>query len=125
MQRTKKLIGVAEVEIDNLEILGFNHSVLLEVGYEFTPERPAPFCSNHDDPRFSDPGDDAEIEYTSLELVSAYDEDGFDHVEAWRACDVLSNLNAELSIRMDHSKPMMDAIERAVMKDVENQKRNY
>lgn len=27
---------------------------------DFTPERPAPFCQNHDSPAFSDPGDGAE-----------------------------------------------------------------
>jgi hypothetical protein len=33
-----------------------------EMEFEFTPARPAPCCSNHDDPRFSDPGNGAEIE---------------------------------------------------------------
>ena len=28
----------------------------------FTPSRPAPSCSNHDSPAFSDPGDGAEID---------------------------------------------------------------
>ena len=27
---------------------------------DFTPERPAPFCQNHDSPAFSDPGEGAD-----------------------------------------------------------------
>ena len=33
-----------------------------ELEYDFTPSRPAPACSNHDSPAFSDPGDGAECE---------------------------------------------------------------
>lgn len=29
----------------------------------YYPARPAPVCSNHDSQKYSDPGDDAEIEY--------------------------------------------------------------
>lgn len=32
------------------------------IEFDFTPERPAPCCSNHDNPAFSDPGDSAEVE---------------------------------------------------------------
>lgn len=32
----------------------------------FTPERPAPNCQDHDSPRFSDSGDDEELEFTLL-----------------------------------------------------------
>lgn len=33
-----------------------------ELEYEFTPSRPAPCCSNHDSPAFSDPGEGAECD---------------------------------------------------------------
>lgn len=33
-----------------------------ELECEFTPSRPAPACSNHDSPAFSDPGDGAELD---------------------------------------------------------------
>jgi hypothetical protein len=29
---------------------------------KYTPERPAPFCMDHDSPKFSDPGDSSEVE---------------------------------------------------------------
>ena len=32
------------------------------VDVDFTPERPAPFCQNHDSPSFSDPGDPVEVD---------------------------------------------------------------
>ena len=34
-----------------------------EIEFRFKPERPAPACSDHDDPRFSDCGDDFDMEY--------------------------------------------------------------
>lgn len=38
--------------------------LLFEADIEhYSPERPAPICHNHDDPRFSDPGDHEECEY--------------------------------------------------------------
>jgi len=33
-----------------------------ELEYDYTPERPAPCCSNHDSPAFSDPGEGAECD---------------------------------------------------------------
>lgn len=33
-----------------------------EVSFSISPDRPAPYCLNHDSPAFSDPGDPAEIE---------------------------------------------------------------
>lgn len=30
----------------------------------YSPERPAPACSNHDSPAYSDPGDDEYLEFT-------------------------------------------------------------
>lgn len=32
----------------------------------YTPARPAPHCSDHDDPRFSDPGDSEELDVLDL-----------------------------------------------------------
>lgn len=33
-----------------------------KVQADYTPERPAPFCNNHDSPAFSDPGDPMDLE---------------------------------------------------------------
>lgn len=33
-----------------------------ELEYDFTPSRPAPYCSNHDSLAFSDPGEGAECD---------------------------------------------------------------
>lgn len=42
--------------------------VHLLVGANFTPPRPAPPCSNPDDPAFSDPGDGAEWDILSVKF---------------------------------------------------------
>lgn len=50
-----------------------------EIDIKFKPERPAPACSNHDSPAFSDSGDPADIDYPDecpecgLELISHED----------------------------------------------------
>ena len=41
----------------------------IEVECDYTAARPAPACQNHDDPRFSDSGDSAEIEITDMHFV--------------------------------------------------------
>ncbi len=53
---------------------------------EFTPPRPAPPCSDHDSPRFSDPGDDGEI----------------DLPDACERCGQAFDLDAELSNALAH-----------------------
>jgi len=40
----------------------------LEVEAWFRPERPAPHCSDHDHPNFSDPGDGYEFEVVSVKI---------------------------------------------------------
>jgi hypothetical protein len=40
---------------------------------DYLPGRPAPVCSNPDDPRYSDPGDNPEIDISSVMLDSGID----------------------------------------------------
>ena len=42
--------------------------IYCEVSADYTPERPAPFCQDHDNPKFSDDGDRAIIESVCIEL---------------------------------------------------------
>jgi hypothetical protein len=39
----------------------------------FTPPRPAPICSNHDDPKFSDCGDDGFLEFNVFFVFNGRD----------------------------------------------------
>lgn len=46
--------------------MDFNEHYLLDelevlIDGKYHPGRPAPYCNGHDDPRFSDPGDPAEV----------------------------------------------------------------
>jgi hypothetical protein len=41
----------------------------IEVEADYSPERPAPPCQNHDSPRFSDPGDSEECEIKSVKFL--------------------------------------------------------
>jgi hypothetical protein len=41
----------------------------VEVDVDYTPERPAPACQDHDSPRFCDSGDDEFIEITDVKFV--------------------------------------------------------
>ena len=41
----------------------------VEVDVDYTPERPAPACQNHDSPAFSDSGDDEAIEITDVKFI--------------------------------------------------------
>lgn len=41
----------------------------LEVNADYTPERSAPACQNHDSPRFSDSGDSEELEITEMAFI--------------------------------------------------------
>ena len=48
----------------------FNVDALeLEIEADYTPERPAPPCRDHDSPRFSDSGDDEEFEIIGMWLL--------------------------------------------------------
>ena len=40
-----------------------------EVSADYTQERPAPYCMDHDNPKFSDPGDSEVLESVSIELM--------------------------------------------------------
>lgn len=42
---------------------------LAEISADYTPERPAPFCQDHDDPNFSDYGNPAEIDNIHVEFL--------------------------------------------------------
>ena len=51
---------------------------------EYTPARPAPACSNHDSPNFSDCGDDEEIEISAIRSESGDDLTPiFDALDGW------------------------------------------
>jgi len=41
---------------------------LAEISADYTPERPAPFCQDHDTPDYSDYGDLWEVNDTCIEL---------------------------------------------------------
>lgn len=49
----------------------------IEVEADYTPGRPAPMVKCHDDPGFSDPGDDESIEITGINFI-VQDDDGND-----------------------------------------------
>jgi len=42
---------------------------LTEISADYTPERPAPFCQDHDNPDYSDYGDLWEVNDTCIELL--------------------------------------------------------
>lgn len=42
----------------------------VEVELDYIPGRPAPACSNPSDPRFSDPGDNPELEVKAIKLLT-------------------------------------------------------
>ena len=46
---------------------------LFEVDVDYVPCRPAPPCSDHDSPAFSDPGDDEEFEIVAVRTPSGED----------------------------------------------------
>ena len=50
---------------------------------EYTPERPAPRCSNHDDPAFSDPGDSEEFEIIDVFRNGEKINNLIDQLDAW------------------------------------------
>jgi hypothetical protein len=55
--------------------------------FEVTPERPAPFCQNHDSPAFSDPGDPGEVDGPECcEKCGHSFENDWDMIEE-KACD--------------------------------------
>lgn len=61
-------------------------SVEVEIGFKVTsysPGRPAPNCQDHDDPRFSDPGDSEECEFDLywIERIKTYNNDGTIKIE--------------------------------------------
>ena len=71
-----KITHIEKFKDETSDMSDYDICVLLPDGFDFaeilifakvdyyTPERPAPFCSNPDSPLFSDPGDSSEIDYT-------------------------------------------------------------
>ncbi len=56
-----------EIKFDELDT---ESTIIVEVWVDtFTPERPAPCCSNPDSPSFSDSGDSEEIEFEILAVI--------------------------------------------------------
>lgn len=41
----------------------------LEIDVDYTPSRPMPQCQDHDNPRYSDSGDDECVEITDIQVV--------------------------------------------------------
>lgn len=51
---------------------------------EYQPYRPAPRCSNHDDPAFSDPGDEEQLDILEVLLPTGEDlAETIDLLDAW------------------------------------------
>ena len=50
-------------------------SIDCTISADYTPDRPAPFCQDHDNPHFSDTGDPAILDNICIELagVDIYD----------------------------------------------------
>ncbi len=62
------------------------YELVVEVAY--SPGRPAPYCSNPDSPRFSDPGDPPSLEIKNISIDGCYDQDGNDVVPEISAADI-------------------------------------
>ena len=58
---------MAHTEVASLNVECDGEELEIIFTGDFTPGRPAPNCSNHDSPAFSDSGDDMEFDVTSVE----------------------------------------------------------
>lgn len=72
----------------------------IEVELDYIPGRPAPACSNPSDPRFSDPGDDPELQVTAIKLLTddgeiAIPENIRDEIELMFYDDFINQANRE------------------------------
>ncbi len=59
------MTATAKIYIDR----GDAEDIRVAIEADYSPERPAPFCQNPSDPRYSDSGDPEEIEITSCTVA--------------------------------------------------------
>jgi len=111
--------GIVTIEIENEEPNGDEEEVkkeheIIEIECLVELSRPATRCSNHDDPAFSDPGEDGDLEirkikYKNGEAVSAK------VIKAMRINDDNGDLmelaEKELKVQLEPDEPDYDDLE--------------